>query len=236
MRTFIVETLHARADIVTAADPQEALDVISRSGPYRVDAVLVGWLIAGPRRPGCMPFVLKVFDEWPWVPIVVLCPARQVERLRAETLVTGVRSFLRTPFTGVQLRRSLEPVVTRHGPGGPGSASMIRVMKRVRDYVADHLADAPRLDDLSVIAGMSRTAFSRRFHAVVGVSLRQHLRDLRLRQATNLLLTTRLAITDIAVESGFYDLPHLDKAFRKRLGTSPVRFRRRHARRARGGT
>jgi transcriptional regulator GlxA family with amidase domain len=40
------------------------------------------------------------------------------------------------------------------------------------------------------------------------------------------LLSTSLSLTVIALECGFYDLPHLDKAFRSRLGMSPQEFRR----------
>jgi transcriptional regulator GlxA family with amidase domain len=38
-----------------------------------------------------------------------------------------------------------------------------------------------------------------------------------------------LSVTAVAVECGFYDLPHLDKAFRRHLGMSPHAFRARYA-------
>jgi len=54
--------------------------------------------------------------------------------------------------------------------------------------------------------------------------LRDYMRDLRLERAHRLLLTSAMSLTAIAAESGFYDLPHLDKA---------LKFRHRYNRRVR---
>jgi transcriptional regulator GlxA family with amidase domain len=36
------------------------------------------------------------------------------------------------------------------------------------------------------------------------------------------------SLTDIAIETGFYDLPHFDKVFRRRIGLSPWEYRSRY--------
>jgi len=75
---------------------------------------------------------------------------------------------------------------------------------------------------------MSRSHFSRTFHSVAGTPLRGYVRELRLKRAHELLVSGKFSLTAVAMESGFYDLPHFDKAFRRRLGTSPRAFRARH--------
>jgi transcriptional regulator GlxA family with amidase domain len=90
------------------------------------------------------------------------------------------------------------------------------------------LDDLPSLDELAAEAEMSRFNFSRAFHATAGLSLRDYVQTLRLKRTTALLLTSRRPLTDIAQDCGFYDLPHLDKAFRRRFGMTPHEFRRRH--------
>ena len=42
------------------------------------------------------------------------------------------------------------------------------------------------------------------------------------------------SLTNVALDAGFYDLPHLDKVFRERYGVSPSEFRKtqRHQRSA----
>jgi transcriptional regulator GlxA family with amidase domain len=76
---------------------------------------------------------------------------------------------------------------------------------------------------------------ARESSAVIGMSLRDFVRDLRLNRAHDLLLGSSLSLTTLAVDAGFYDLPHFDKAFRQRLGVSPQESRRRHGRRRNGG-
>jgi len=83
------------------------------------------------------------------------------------------------------------------------------------------------------MASKSRPHFSHLFHAVLGMPLREYVRTVRLERAYRLLLTTPLSLTAIAAEAGFYDLPHLDKAFRHRLGMTLRDFQLRHAGRRR---
>src|SRR5262249_59393972 len=80
---------------------------------------------------------------------------------------------------------------------------------------------------VAALAGWSRFHFSRTFSRIVGMRLRDYLRGLKLRRAVELVRTSRASLTDIAVEAGFYDLPHLDKACRQHLGKSPQSFRTR---------
>ena len=84
------------------------------------------------------------------------------------------------------------------------------------------------------MAAMSPSYFSHVFHAVIGMPLRDCLREIQLKRAHELLVGSALSLTTIAVDAGFYDLPHFDKAFRQRLGMTPQEFRRRHGRRCNG--
>ena len=84
------------------------------------------------------------------------------------------------------------------------------------------------LGELATTAAMSRSHFSHTFHTVAGMALRDYVRDLRLQHAHRLILNSPLSLTDVAIDSGFYDLPHLDKAFRQRIGVSPQEYRSRY--------
>ena len=106
-------------------------------------------------------------------------------------------------------------------PSARSVAQIERILAILDRYADQHHA----LNELAELAGLSRFYFSRTFRAVVGRSLRDYLRDRKLRRAIELLRISGRSLTDIAVEAGFYDLPHLDKVFRQRLGTSPYRFR-----------
>jgi len=56
------------------------------------------------------------------------------------------------------------------------------------------------------------------------------VRNLRLERAQQMLARSpEISLTEVALEAGFYDLPHFDKAFRERYGVSPSEFLRRKA-------
>ena len=104
----------------------------------------------------------------------------------------------------------------------------IVTVKRILAVLGDHAEEVPSLVALAGMGAMSPSHFSRTFHAVAGMPLRAYVRKLRVKHASELLASSRRSVTFIALECGFYDLPHLDKAFRRQLGMTPHEFRRRH--------
>jgi AraC family transcriptional regulator len=106
-------------------------------------------------------------------------------------------------------------------------------MKRIRDFLGEHAGESFTLDELARMASMSRSHFSHMFHTILGMPLREYMRSLRLERAHHFLVSTPASLSAIAAETGFYDLPHFDNAFRQRTGTTPQEFRLRHSGRAR---
>ena len=73
--------------------------------------------------------------------------------------------------------------------------------------------------------GVSQYRLSRRFHEVMGVTLRAYLLQARLEKAKDLLATTREQITEVALAVGFSDLPRFDKLFKRYTGVTPSAYR-----------
>lgn len=59
-------------------------------------------------------------------------------------------------------------------------------------------------------------------------TLHQYLLNHRFDRAVSLLMTTDLTLSEVASRSGFGDVSHFSKAFRKRMGQSPGKFRVTH--------
>jgi len=225
MRRFIGKAL---GDVVVdARNGPRALTLLATGLPF--DVVVLGCVPFGkrPDHAACVHLVRRVFQLCPWLPIVVLSDARPPGRLMAQVLASGVHDCLPRNVTVASLARSIARVGRRHGTRPPGAGSVATV-KRIFAFLEQHVGEIVGLHDLAAMAQMSRSHFSRTFHAVAGMSLRHYVRDLRLKRAQELLVASRLSLTSVAVESGFYDLPHFDKAFRQRLGMSPQQFRIRH--------
>jgi len=77
------------------------------------------------------------------------------------------------------------------------------------------------------MAAMSRSHFSHTFHAVAAWPCAT-TSEISAQHAHQLMLTSPLSLTAVAIDSGFYDLPHFDKAFRQRIGVSPQEYRHRY--------
>jgi AraC-like DNA-binding protein len=78
---------------------------------------------------------------------------------------------------------------------------------------------------LSETAGLSRSAFMARFAGAVGCSPMAALRQLRMRQAGNLLTANVLSIEQIAHAVGYASRTSFSRAFQRAFGNDPVEYR-----------
>lgn len=81
------------------------------------------------------------------------------------------------------------------------------------------------VQQLGEIAGMSRTAFSRRFTALVGEPPMAYLIGRRLTRSARLLRETRMPLAAIARQVGYTNEYAFAGAFRRKYGIAPGRFR-----------
>ena len=102
---------------------------------------------------------------------------------------------------------------------------------RIRSVVAHidaHYAEPLTNADLAVIAKMSQATFCRVFRETMQTTPAKYLTTIRLNAARRLLTTTDRLVTDIAVETGFWDQSHFVKAFKAERGITPGQYRRQH--------
>ena len=221
IRTFIADAIRRHHDVVEATDMLSLVALVT--GGARVD-VVVGCFIA--RSAGSLEISARIahelYEHFPWIPVVLVSDTAPV-RLRADVLLTGVRAFVPSDVEPVALARVVARVGRRPDAAIPTSASLGAIKRTLA--VLEQASDVPALPALPATMAMSRSHFSRAFHAVAGMPLRNYVRDLRLKRAHALMRSSRLSLTSIAAEVGFYDMPHFNKAFRRRLGMSPTEFR-----------
>ncbi len=83
------------------------------------------------------------------------------------------------------------------------------------------------LESLATELGMSRSAFTARFSALVGQTPMQYLSAWRIEQARQMLRETRLSTAAIAEKVGYGSEAAFGKAFKQRVGVGPGVYRRR---------
>ena len=83
------------------------------------------------------------------------------------------------------------------------------------------------VEGLAMIAGMSRSAFAVAFRRAFGQSPMSLVQLVRLRRASELLVTTALPVAEVAKRVGFSSRSNFSLAFSQIHGMDPSRFRRR---------
>jgi AraC-like DNA-binding protein len=82
-----------------------------------------------------------------------------------------------------------------------------------------------RISDLARRAGVSPAGLERLFKTDVGLSIGEYLIEKRLSFAADLLSHSNEPVKEVMFQSGFKDPSNFNRAFRKRFGISPTRFR-----------
>jgi AraC family transcriptional regulator len=120
-------------------------------------------------------------------------------------------SHVAAPAPGVQLR-----------PGGLAAWQA----KRALDHIEANLGAKMAIEDMANLVTLSKSHFSRAFKCSLGSSPMAYVAARRVERAKLMMTSTRERLTDIALACGFADQSHLNRCFRRVLGTSPGLWRR----------
>ena len=83
-------------------------------------------------------------------------------------------------------------------------------------YIQQHLDEAMSRDELARVAYFSPYHFHRVFHGMVGESVKEHVRRLRLERAAHRLKFGDHSVTRIAFDAGYEALESFSRKFRAR--------------------
>ena len=101
------------------------------------------------------------------------------------------------------------------------SARMDPLMERLRTGIQEDW----EMEDLARAACVSVATLKRRFRALYDCSPMEWLWKMRLQRAALLLRSGQLPVKEIAYSTGFTDLSHFYRLFRKQYGVTPVAWR-----------
>ena len=100
-----------------------------------------------------------------------------------------------------------------------------RQIDNVKNYIAQNYMYDLKLEDVASVANMSKSAFSRFFKLHSGRCLSDYLIDVRMGNASRLLLDTDDTISNISFKVGFNNLSNFNRTFRRLKGCTPTEFR-----------
>ncbi|MEU9860850.1 AraC family transcriptional regulator [Streptomyces sp. NPDC047971] len=121
---------------------------------------------------------------------------------------------------------ALRPLL-RELADNPTSLPMLRHpgISRALVVIATRFAEAWTIDSLAREVGMSRSAFTAAFRALVGESPARHLTSRRMQEAARLLTETSIPQSAVPARVGYQSAVGFHLAFRKWFGVTPGEYR-----------
>ncbi len=110
-------------------------------------------------------------------------------------------------------------------PPSVGMVDDTRV-RRAMLMIEQNLSTPPKVYHIANSVGLSSRQLERLFRKVVGKSIQEFSRELRLFYGLWLLANSDKTITAVATESGFSDISHFNRLFLATFGSSPSAVRR----------
>jgi len=99
-------------------------------------------------------------------------------------------------------------------------------LNRVHHYVEQSYSEPISLKRAAGIAALEESYFSSYFHAKVGISFTEWLRQVRISKAMELLKARDFSITEVADAVGFVSLGAFERAFKKYRRMTPLQFKK----------
>ena len=99
-------------------------------------------------------------------------------------------------------------------------------LRQVIDYIDAHLERNLKLRELAEITQLSPNYFTKLFKQSTGLTPHQYVIQQRVERVKRLLLSGKLSIAEIAIAVGFSHQSHLNRHFKRQVGTTPKAFLR----------
>ena len=176
---------------------------------------------------------------------MILLTAKNRDEDKLEGLETGADSYIVKPFNMDILRRTIINLINSHrllqlkyGRNDVLEEQVEEVrmkspdeklLERVMATINSHLNDSDLSVDLvAEEVGISRVHLHRKMKELTGQTPHDFIRNLRLKQAANLLANQGMNVTEVMYACGFSNSASFSTLFKKFYGVSPREYMKEH--------
>lgn len=138
-----------------------------------------------------------------------------------ETLVDEQQDVLRKQSAAVEFFSDLQLGLN---PAGPSLREPNFKLERAANFIREHCTEVLNLDDICAAAQLSPSYLIRAFKQHYGMTPHAFLVNQRIQFARERLRGGQL-IADVALEAGFADQAHFQRAFKQHLAATPGQYR-----------
>ena len=117
--------------------------------------------------------------------------------------------------------------ITRDQLGEAGSADVnVVILKRMLEFVRTHYQEKISVDAIAGAGGVCRTKCCQIFKTYLGRTPNDYVNSFRLEKGMELLKSTDLTVTEIAMSCGFSGASYFTEMFTKQKGVTPTAYRK----------
>ncbi|MCL7762962.1 AraC family transcriptional regulator [Polaribacter sp. Z014] len=92
-------------------------------------------------------------------------------------------------------------------------------------YISDNYSSKMNLSDVADVACMTTNSFCRFFKKTTNKSFTQFLNEIRIRNASRILIQQKIPISEVCYSVGFNSITNFNKQFKLLVGSTPKKFR-----------
>ncbi len=96
-------------------------------------------------------------------------------------------------------------------------------------FIRQHVKEPIQVDNVAEASGLGRRSLEKRFRKIIGRSIHDEIRRVRVKQVIELLLTTNQSISQISLMMGYSSVNNISRYFRKEKGMSLLGYRNRYS-------
>ena len=143
------------------------------------------------------------------------------QRVRTDGFIPAIQATLLNMIVTINRIYENVPTIDQLDSTNPTFARI----QNVADYMSKNFYEPISIENMAKMACLSIRQFTNQFKAVHGVTFTHYLHYQRINFAKQMLAETDQKIAAICFESGFNDLAHFYRVFKKMTKTSPRKYR-----------
>lgn len=228
MRTFIRLHFESTFKIIEAANGEEGW----KSALKYIPDIIISDVMMPAMDGHELLKKIKTDGRTSHIPVILLTALGSKEH-KLEGLSTGADDYITKPFDVAILQTKVENIFSIRQSLKQKYLSEItlqpknimitlpeeRFLKKAIEIVEENMADADfDIEQFAAQIGVSKTQLYRKLHALTDMTVKEFVRDIRLKRAAQLLLQQGMSISEVAYAVGFKDLSHFRKSFRQEFG------------------
>ncbi len=97
----------------------------------------------------------------------------------------------------------------------------------IHEFLMNNYREEVNIEELSELVNLAKGSLCRFFKSQMGMTLFEYLNQIKVDFACKLLMDPDLSIMEVGFDSGFNNISHFNKQFKKNMGVPPSEYRKR---------